>query len=180
MPTSLGPAEILVILVVALIVLGPKRLPEAGRQVGKAIAEVRKWSQTFQDEIKGVVDIDSTRPTYTQPQPGYDPAPIPVLPAETAPPPDSQTEVTEATAPPASPIPVIPAETAPLPDAGETAPPAPPVETNGAGVSTGSHGMIDAPAPDDYGPSHWADEPTYSDPAPTDPSGPTPEDPARP
>ena len=55
MPTSLGPAEILVILVVALIVLGPKRLPEAGRQVGRAIAEVRKWSQGFQDEIRSAV-----------------------------------------------------------------------------------------------------------------------------
>ena len=84
MPTSLGPAEILVILVVALIVLGPKKLPEAGRQVGKAIAEVRKWSQGFQDEIKTVMDPDATRPSYSQPQPGYDPPPIPLIPAETA------------------------------------------------------------------------------------------------
>ena len=89
MPTSLGPAEILVILVVALIVLGPKKLPEAGRQVGKAIAEVRKWSQGFQDEIKGVMDPEATRPSYSQPQPGYDPPPIPVIPAETAPPAES-------------------------------------------------------------------------------------------
>ena len=86
MPTSLGPAEILVILVVALIVLGPKKLPEAGRQVGKAIAEVRKWSQGFQDEIKSVMDPEATRPSYSQPQPGYDPPPIPMIPAETAPP----------------------------------------------------------------------------------------------
>ena len=85
MPTSLGPAEILVILVVALIVLGPKKLPEAGRQVGKAIAEVRKWSQGFQDEIKNVMEPEQTRPSYSQPQPGYDPAPLPLLPAETEP-----------------------------------------------------------------------------------------------
>jgi sec-independent protein translocase protein TatA len=89
MPTSLGPAEILVILVVALIVLGPKKLPEAGRQVGKAIAEVRKWSQGFQDEIKSALDPEATRPTYSQPQPGYDPPPLPVIPAETAPPAES-------------------------------------------------------------------------------------------
>ena len=89
MPTSLGPAEILVILVVALIVLGPKKLPEAGRQVGKAIAEVRKWSQGFQDEIKSAMDPEATRPSYSQPQPGYDPPPIPMIPAETAPPADS-------------------------------------------------------------------------------------------
>src|SRR3954452_2223035 len=83
MPTSLGPAEILVILIVALIVLGPSRLPEAGRQVGKALAEVRKWSQGFQDEIRNVVDPDNSPPSYAQPQPGYTP-PLPVLPAETA------------------------------------------------------------------------------------------------
>ena len=50
MPSSLGPAEILVILVVALIVLGPKRLPEAGRQIGRFVAEVRHWSATMQAE----------------------------------------------------------------------------------------------------------------------------------
>ncbi len=88
MPTSLGPAEILVILVVALIVLGPKKLPEAGRQVGKAIAEVRKWSQGFQDEIKKTMEPEQTRPSYSQPQPGYQP-PVPVYPAETEPPADS-------------------------------------------------------------------------------------------
>ena len=86
MPTSLGPAEILVILVVALIVLGPKRLPEAGRQVGRAIAEVRKWSQGFQDEIRSAVDFDPGPPTYPKPPPGTDPSPIPMVPAETGPP----------------------------------------------------------------------------------------------
>jgi len=81
MPTSLGPAEILVILVVALMVLGPKRLPEAGRQVGRAIAEVRKWSQGFQDEIRGAID-PNVAPTYSPP-PGTD-APAPPAPAPPA------------------------------------------------------------------------------------------------
>ena len=90
MPTSLGPAEILVILVVALIVLGPKKLPEAGRQVGKAIAEVRKWSQGFQDEIKGAMEPEQKRPSYSEPQPYYEP-PLPVIPAETEPPADTST-----------------------------------------------------------------------------------------
>ncbi len=89
MPTSLGPAEIMVILVVALIVLGPKRLPEAGRQVGKAIAEVRKWSQGFQDEIRNTVEPNDSRPSYSQPQPGYQP-PIPTEAAEAAPPADDE------------------------------------------------------------------------------------------
>jgi Tat protein translocase TatB subunit len=79
MPTSLGPAEILVILIVALIVLGPKRLPEAARQVGKTLAEVRKWSQGLQDEVRNVMDPDSSPPSYSYP-------PLPTLPAETSPP----------------------------------------------------------------------------------------------
>jgi len=76
----LGPAEILVILVVALIVLGPKKLPEAGRQVGRAIAEVRKWSQGFQDEVRNVLDPDASAPSYPPMQsnpiyPDAEPAP---------------------------------------------------------------------------------------------------------
>jgi sec-independent protein translocase protein TatA len=94
MPTSLGPAEILVILVVALIVLGPKRLPEAGRQVGKAIAEVRRWSQGFQDEIRSAVDFDPKPPSYPTPPPGTDPSPIPMVPAETGPPTNGSGTVT--------------------------------------------------------------------------------------
>src|SRR3954451_5836217 len=62
MPTSLGPAEILVILVIALIVLGPKRLPDAGRQVGRFISEIRHWSSAVQREIRDVIDLDGEPP----------------------------------------------------------------------------------------------------------------------
>ena len=66
MPSSLGPMEILAILVVALIVLGPKRLPEAGRQIGKFLAEVRRWSQNMQSEIRDVIESEPTaRPATT-------------------------------------------------------------------------------------------------------------------
>jgi sec-independent protein translocase protein TatA len=77
MPTSLGPAEILVILVVALIVLGPKKLPEAGRQIGKALAEVRRWSSSIQSEVRDVLEPEPevTAPAVeAQPQP---PAAVP-------------------------------------------------------------------------------------------------------
>lgn len=63
MPSSLGPMEILAILVVALIVLGPKRLPEAGRQVGKFLSEVRRWSNNMQSEIRDVIESEPTPPT---------------------------------------------------------------------------------------------------------------------
>ena len=41
MPGNIGLPEVLVVLVIALIVFGPKRLPELGRSVGKGIREFR-------------------------------------------------------------------------------------------------------------------------------------------
>ena len=70
MPSSLGFPEILVILVVALIVLGPKKLPEAGRQIGRALAEVRRWSHDVQAEIRDVIE---TEPGASAPMPAPDP-----------------------------------------------------------------------------------------------------------
>jgi len=49
---NLGGPEILVIMVVALIVLGPNKLPEAARQVGRAITELKKLSNGFQQEMR--------------------------------------------------------------------------------------------------------------------------------
>jgi len=50
---SVGPAEILVILIVGLLVFGPQRLPEVGRQVGSALRELRK----MQDAVRGELDM---------------------------------------------------------------------------------------------------------------------------
>src|SRR5438552_15479008 len=85
MPTSLGPAEILVILIVALIVLGPDRLPKAARQLGKAVGEVRRWSSTVQDDLRGALDgadddDDSFPPIAAVPDPG-EPATPPATPS---------------------------------------------------------------------------------------------------
>lgn len=82
---NLGPMEILVVLMVALIVLGPKRLPEAGRQVGRAVAEVRRWSNSMQAEVRAVLDEDVEAPPPAPwnppPQP---PVEIPALPPDSA------------------------------------------------------------------------------------------------
>ena len=49
---NLGGGEILVILLVALIVLGPTKLPPAIRQVGKVVGEIRRIGQGFQEELR--------------------------------------------------------------------------------------------------------------------------------
>ena len=49
---NLGPMEVLVIVVVALVVLGPQRLPEAMRQVGKGVGDLRRWSTQLTSEVQ--------------------------------------------------------------------------------------------------------------------------------
>lgn len=64
---SIGPAEILVVLVVALVVLGPNRLPDAARSVGKALAELRRVSAGVQSEVREA--FAEPPPTYPKPPP---------------------------------------------------------------------------------------------------------------
>ena len=49
--SQIGPMETVLVLVIALLVLGPKRLPEAGRSIGKGMRE-------FKDSISGVAKDD--------------------------------------------------------------------------------------------------------------------------
>ncbi|MCB0993734.1 MAG: twin-arginine translocase TatA/TatE family subunit [Acidimicrobiales bacterium] len=53
---NLGGGEILVILLLALIVLGPAKLPEAARKMGQTLNELKKISKGFQDEFQSVLD----------------------------------------------------------------------------------------------------------------------------
>ncbi len=55
---QIGPLEILVVLVVALVVFGPSKLPEIGRQVGRGYREFRKFQQGFRDDIEGAFRDD--------------------------------------------------------------------------------------------------------------------------
>lgn len=58
---NIGPQELLLILVLALLVVGPKRLPELGRSLGRGLRELRK----AQDEVRKTiqVNLDETSPT---------------------------------------------------------------------------------------------------------------------
>lgn len=54
MRSSIGAAEILIVLVLALVVLGPGRLPEAGRGIGRGLRE-------FKDNVNGQADEKGRR-----------------------------------------------------------------------------------------------------------------------
>ena len=58
---SLGGPEIFLILVIALIVFGPRKLPEIGKSMGKMLAEFRKASNDFKRTIEEEVEADKLR-----------------------------------------------------------------------------------------------------------------------
>jgi sec-independent protein translocase protein TatA len=67
---NIGPMEIGLVLIVALIVFGPKRLPELGKSLGKGISEFR-----------GTIGGEKSEPEKT---PAVEPAPVVVAPAAAA------------------------------------------------------------------------------------------------
>jgi sec-independent protein translocase protein TatA len=100
---SLGPAEILVVLVLALIVFGPKKLPEVGRQIGGALRELRKMQASVEAEVRSVID-DHVGPTATMQSNPQPPLGEPIAPvAELAEPPIEAVSRPSATEPPAPP-----------------------------------------------------------------------------
>lgn len=48
---NIGPTEIIVVLIIALLVFGPKRLPQMGRSLGKGVREFRKAAETAKSEL---------------------------------------------------------------------------------------------------------------------------------
>ena len=55
---NVGPSELLVIIVIALLVFGPKKLPEVSRQLGRGLREFRRATQDVQNELHGVFNMD--------------------------------------------------------------------------------------------------------------------------
>ncbi|MBI5156416.1 MAG: twin-arginine translocase TatA/TatE family subunit [Acidimicrobiia bacterium] len=95
---SVSPAEILTIAVVALVVFGPKRLPELSRKLGGALRELKDTAAdlrrgleseiggdtdltVIRREMQGLLDIPPARNTPLPPRPPADPA----APSDTAP-----------------------------------------------------------------------------------------------
>lgn len=62
---NLSGSEIVVILLLALVVLGPDKLPEAMRKAGKTWAELRKLSSGFQEEVRKGFDEPTTEVRQT-------------------------------------------------------------------------------------------------------------------
>ena len=63
---SLGTSELLLIMAVALIFFGPRRLPEISRKIGKAMAEFKRHSEDFKRTWEREVALESAR---SEPEP---------------------------------------------------------------------------------------------------------------
>ena len=56
---SIGTPELLVIFVIALVVFGPRRLPELGRQLGRTIAEFKRATSDLQSTLEREIDLEA-------------------------------------------------------------------------------------------------------------------------
>ena len=74
---NIGPFELIVILVIALVIIGPGRLPDVGAALGKSIREFRKASSDISDAAR--VDTSPLPPSAAPA-----PTPEPSVPAPTA------------------------------------------------------------------------------------------------
>lgn len=100
---GMGGGEILVIFLLALLLFGPRKLPEIGRALGKTMAEFRKATQEFRVSLEREVELDKLREakkdvadatSLTEPR-----APRPPGPPAVPPPVVLQAESTEAKPP---------------------------------------------------------------------------------
>jgi len=67
-PGSLGPAEVLVLFVVILVLFGPRRLPEVARMIGKTLDRLRRASMEFRDQIMHLEDEENDGVNTTPPE----------------------------------------------------------------------------------------------------------------
>ena len=86
MPFGIGPVELIIVLVIALLVLGPGKLPDVGAALGKSIREFRKAATEVEDatrlEPAPLPPVSTATPA---PAPVAAAAPVPVAVAAPAP-----------------------------------------------------------------------------------------------
>jgi Tat protein translocase TatB subunit len=118
----MGGSEVLLIFVVALLVFGPRKLPEIGRTIGRTLAEFRKATQDFRVSLEREVDLEEVKQTRRE-----------IEQATTFDPPQGPRPAAESV--PKSTTPTTFAELAAAQRAAEaeSAPPAPPVEDERTG-----------------------------------------------
>jgi sec-independent protein translocase protein TatA len=84
MPFGLQPMHLLVIAIIALLIFGPKRLPEIGRGIGRAWTEFRKGSRDMAESFREEVNkpLEESDRSMASPPPSSQQAPPAAAPAQ--------------------------------------------------------------------------------------------------
>lgn len=99
---SIGMPELILILVVALLVFGPKKLPEIGKSIGKGLAEFKKASEDLKKTIEQEIEQGKTEVSAVREQVAK--VSDSVVSRETGRPPEAGSAAREATSPDSRPI----------------------------------------------------------------------------
>jgi sec-independent protein translocase protein TatA len=83
MPFGIGPGELIIVLIIALLVIGPGKLPDVGAALGKSIREFRKASSDVEEATR--IDTSPIPPAPAAPPPVYAPPPVSAAPQPNAP-----------------------------------------------------------------------------------------------
>ncbi|MEW5984481.1 MAG: twin-arginine translocase TatA/TatE family subunit [Acidobacteriota bacterium] len=71
---SIGMPELIIILVIALIVFGPRKLPELGRSLGRSLGEFRRASNELRSTLEEEIRIEDQQKAAPKPAPSTDDA----------------------------------------------------------------------------------------------------------
>src|ERR1700755_1310796 len=71
---SIGMPELIIILVIALIIFGPRKLPELGRSLGRSINEFKKASNELRSTLEDEIRVEEQRDRMSAPAAATPPA----------------------------------------------------------------------------------------------------------
>ena len=82
---SIGMPELIIILVIALIIFGPRKLPELGRSLGRSLSEFKRASNELKHTLDEEIRFEDERSTERQRPPVETPAGAPIRSEESVP-----------------------------------------------------------------------------------------------
>jgi TatA/E family protein of Tat protein translocase len=70
---SIGMPELIIIFVIALVIFGPRKLPELGRSLGKSLSEFKRASNELKSTLEEEIRLDEQRTTLESSKPAAPP-----------------------------------------------------------------------------------------------------------